>query len=82
VPKALVCYVVDVYPKGVKLYKLLDPLSQNIMKGGTGKDHSPDSTIVEKLRLYVQAKEKERGDFKESWVSVESLVEVIGILFC
>jgi hypothetical protein len=79
-PEALVCYIVNVYPEGVKLCKLLDPLSRDIMKGGTGKDYLLDSTPG-KFRSYVQAEEKERSDFRESWVSVESSFGSIGVLF-
>jgi hypothetical protein len=78
---ALLCYVVNVYPKGVKLYKLLDLLSQHIMKGGSCNDHWPDSITLEKLGSYVQIEEKEGGEFKENWVSVETSASAISTLF-
>jgi hypothetical protein len=79
--KALLFYIVNVYPAGVKLCKLLDPLSQHIMKGGMYNDHWPDSTITEKLESYVQIEEKEGSDFNENWVSVETSAHAISKLF-
>ena len=79
--KALLCYIVNVYPEGLKLCKLLDQLSLHIMKGGACNDSWPDPTILEKLGSYVQAEEKEGREFKENWVSVETPATAIGTLF-
>ena len=68
--QAFLCYVVNVYPRGVKFCKLLDPLAQCIMKGGSFNDYWPDSETLEKLGSYVQIEEKERSGFKGNWVSV------------
>jgi hypothetical protein len=73
--KALLCYIVNVYPEGVNLCKLLDPLSQHIMKGGTC-NLWPDSTALEKLGSYVQSEEKEGSEFNQDWVSISGLAQV------
>lgn len=78
---SLVSYIVNVYPEGVQLCKLLDPLSQHIMRGGACSDHWPDSTILEKLGSYVQTEEKENSDFNENWVSVETSASAINASF-
>jgi hypothetical protein len=78
--KALLCYIVNVYPEGVKLCKLLDPLSQHIMKGGTYNDLWSDSTILEKLESYAQMEEKEGSDFNQNWISVETSAHAISKL--
>jgi hypothetical protein len=80
--KALLYYIVNVYPEGVKLCKLLDSLSQHIMKGGTYNSHWPDSTILNNIGSYVQTEEKERGSFKENWISVETSASLISAIFC
>jgi hypothetical protein len=79
--QVLLYYIVNVYPEGVTLCKLLDALSQDIMKGGTCNDHRPGSRTLEKLGSYVQKEEKERSDFKENWVSVETSADMISTLF-
>jgi hypothetical protein len=79
--KALLSYIVNVYPEGVKLCKLLDPLSQYIMNGGTCYDRWLDSTLSEKLSSYVQTEEKEESDFNKDWVSVETSASAITTLF-
>jgi hypothetical protein len=79
--KALLSYIVNIYPEGVKLCKLLDSLSQHIMKGGTCNDHWPNSALSEKLNSYVQTEEKEESDFNENWVSVETSASAINALF-
>jgi hypothetical protein len=78
--QALLCYIVNVYPEGVKLCRLLDPLSQHIMKGGTCNDYRPDSNTLEKIGSYGQTEEKD-GDFMEDWVSVETSPGQIGTVF-
>jgi hypothetical protein len=78
--KALVCYVVNIYPEGVNLCKLLDSLAQHIVKGGTCIDQGLDTTSLEKLRSYVQAEEKERNGFEENWVSAETSAHAITLL--
>ena len=79
--KALLCYIANVYPEGVKRCKLLDPLSQHILQGGTCNDHWPDSTTLERLGSYVQMEEKEGSNFNENWVSVETTAHAISTLF-
>jgi hypothetical protein len=79
--KALLFYIVNVYLELVKLCKLLDSLSQHIMKGRMYNGHWPDSTIMEKLESYLQIEEKEGSDFNENWVSVETSAHAISTLF-
>jgi hypothetical protein len=79
--KALLCYIVNIYPEGVKLCKLLDQLSQHIMKGLAYNDHWPDSTTLEKLGSYTQTEEKEGSGFNENWVLVETSASAINKYF-
>jgi hypothetical protein len=79
--QAFLCYVVNVYSDGLKLYKLLDPLSQQIIQGGIYNDHRPDSRTLEKLHSYVQVKEKEGSNFKENWNLVETSAGLISTIF-
>jgi hypothetical protein len=76
--EALLCYIINIYPKGVETCKLLDPLSQQIIQGGTS--NLPDSIILEKLESYVQIEEKE-SDFNENWVSIEISAHAISTIF-
>jgi hypothetical protein len=79
--QALLCYVVNVYSEGVKICKLLDPLSQRIMEEGQFNDYWLDSGTLKKLCSYVQIEEKERSGFKENWVSVETPVSLMSTVF-
>jgi hypothetical protein len=44
--QAFLCYVVNVYSDGLKLYKLLDPLSQQIIQGGIYNDHIRETPFI------------------------------------
>jgi hypothetical protein len=79
--QALLYYIVNVYPEAVMHCKLMDALSQDIMKGGICNDHWLDSETLEKLGSYIQNEENERNDFNENWVSVETSADMIGTLF-
>jgi hypothetical protein len=73
--QAFLQYVINVYPEGVKTCKLLDPLSQCIVTGGSLRDHFPDAGTQEQFRSYSQHEEKDRSEFKEDWASVETTVD-------
>ena len=78
--QGLLYYVVNVYPEGVKLCRLLDTLSQHIMKGRSCNDYQLDSDTLDRLGSYIQTVEKD-GDFKEDWVSVETSPVQISTVF-
>ena len=75
--QAFLCYVLSVYPRGIKICKLMDPLAQHIIKGGPFNDYWPDAGTLEKLGSYWHIEEKERSGFKENWVSVETPVSPV-----
>ena len=79
--QAFLCYILNVYPQGIKFCKSLDPLSQRIMNGGPFNDYWPGSGILEKLGSYSQIEEKERSGFKENWVSVETPISLVSTVF-
>jgi len=79
--QAFLCYVLSVYPRGIKICKLMDPLAQYIIKGWPFNDYWPDSGTLEKLGSYMQIEEKERSGFKGNWVSVEATVSLMSTVF-
>jgi hypothetical protein len=81
VVQAFLYYIVNAYPQGVSVCKMLDPLSQYIMKGGPFNDYWPDSGILDRLNLYVQDEEKKSSELKENWISVEAGVGSISTIF-
>lgn len=78
--QAFLHYVINVYPEGVKTCKLLDPLSQCIITGGSLRDHFPAGT-QEQFCSYSQHEEKDRSEFKEDWASVEITVDPLRAVF-
>jgi hypothetical protein len=51
------------------------------MKQGIDKNYWPDSTMLEKLKSYVQSEEKDGSEFNENWVLVETSASTISTLF-
>jgi hypothetical protein len=70
--RAFLYYIVNTYPHGISICKMLDQLSRCIMRGGPFNDYWPDSSILDTIDSYVQAEEKESSEFKENWITVEA----------
>src|SRR5579871_5621739 len=51
--QAFLCYVLSVYPRGIKICKLMDPLAQYIIKGWPFNDYWPDSGTLETRFVYA-----------------------------
>jgi hypothetical protein len=78
--EALLFYIVNAYPEGVRLCKLIDPISQHIITGEARNGVFLDSGVLDKLKAYVQTEEK-GSELKKKWIMVDCSNRVINTLF-
>jgi hypothetical protein len=75
---AFSCYVTNVYPEALKLYKSIDSLSKQILKGEPCS--APNAQILAAIDSYTQVDEKERSQLR-NWVVPSTYINVMKLLF-
>jgi hypothetical protein len=67
---ALVTYTLNVYPQGVQINRMVDPLVECIMGGATSTSW-PEGEILDAFNGYKQKEEKECYCAKDEWQPVD-----------
>jgi hypothetical protein len=64
---ALLTYVLDVYPQGIRISRKLDPFVKCIIDGASPLSSSPAVDTLSEIDRYKQEEEKKRYEFKDEW---------------
>lgn len=78
---AFLTYTLNVYPQGIQLNQMVDPLVKCIMEG-TSPTPWPAAETLAAISRYKQQEEKECYYIKDKWQSVEppkGFVQIISV---
>ena len=67
---AFLTYTLNVYPQGIQINRMVDPLVKCIMEGASPTSW-PAAEILATVNGYKQPEEKESYYIKDEWQSVE-----------
>jgi hypothetical protein len=68
---ALLTYIFNAYPQGIRISRMLDPLVQCLIAGASPPSPWLKPEILSAIDGYTQMEEKERFNFGEDWQFVE-----------
>jgi hypothetical protein len=67
---ALVTYTVNVYPQGIQINRMVEPLVESIMEGALSTSW-PGAEVLDIIDKYKQKEEKECYYLKDEWQFVD-----------
>jgi len=67
---ALVTYAVNVYPQGIQINRMVEPLVESITEGASSKSW-PGAEVVDVIDQYKQKEEKECYYMKDEWQFID-----------
>jgi hypothetical protein len=67
---ALVTYTVNVYPRGIQVNRMVEPLVESIMEGASSTSW-PGAELLAVIDRYKQEEEKECYYMKDEWQVVD-----------
>jgi len=68
---ALLTYIINVYPKGISIHRLVDPLVRSIMEEDCLPASWPTFETLTALNGYKQQEEKESRRLEDEWHNLE-----------
>jgi len=78
---ALLTYIINAYPQGVRICKMLDSLTESLMKKGALVEQWLGQDILNAINAYTQREEKVRNEFGDDWRLVEIPAGFVRVLF-